>query len=77
MTADVTDILKAINLHGNQTGWKNNSSKFTKTNNKQDVGMTEDDLDKLFNNAAQNHSKVPSSHKKKPKPNQTLKSNKK
>lgn len=67
LTADVTDILRAINMNKDKNNWKSNTNKLTKTLNKQDLGMTEDDLDRLFNNAAGSGVKNTTLNKKKAK----------
>ena len=52
LTGNVTDILRAINLNNTQKSLKSNTHKLAKTIKEQEQAMTEDDLDKLFNNAA-------------------------
>ena len=73
LTADVTDILRAIHLTNNQpqNTWKSNTNKLAKTMKQQENAMTEDDLDKLFGNG-----KAPSAKKKASKANHTLKASK-
>lgn len=56
LTSDVSHILRAINANGL---WKNSTTKFNKTMNKQNTLtktnkkniMTEEDIDKLFNHS--------------------------